>query len=56
MTGDSDYQLRIVARDLAEFSALLMQSIVPMPGVQTTRSSIILEQVKPFAALPIPEN
>ena len=56
VTGDSDYQLRIVARDLAEFSALLMQSIVPMPGVQTTRSSIILEQVKPFAALPIPEN
>jgi Lrp/AsnC family transcriptional regulator, leucine-responsive regulatory protein len=54
MTGDSDYQLRIVARDLHEFSALLMESIVPMPGVSTTRSSIILEHVKPFAALPIP--
>lgn len=56
MTGDSDYQLRIVARDLREFSALLMESIVPMPGVSTTRSSIILEHVKPFAALPIPED
>ena len=56
VTGDSDYQLRIVARDLGEFSALLMQSIVPMPGVSTTRSSIILEHVKPFAALPIPEG
>jgi len=56
MTGDSDYQLRIVARDLREFSALLMESIVPMPGVSTTRSSIILEHVKPFAALPIPQN
>ena len=55
VTGDSDYQLRIVARDLREFSALLMESIMPMPGVSTTRSSIILEQVKPFAALPIPE-
>jgi len=54
VTGDSDYQLRIVARDLREFSALLMNSIVPMPGVSTTRSSIILDQVKPFAALPIP--
>jgi Lrp/AsnC family leucine-responsive transcriptional regulator len=53
MTGDSDYLLRIVARDLREFSALLMESIVPMPGVSTTRSSIILEHVKPFAALPI---
>lgn len=56
VTGDSDYQLRIVARDLREFSDLLMHSIVPMPGVSTTRSSIILEQVKPFAALPIPEE
>jgi Lrp/AsnC family leucine-responsive transcriptional regulator len=56
MTGDSDYLLRIVARDLREFSALLMESIVPMPGVSTTRSSIILEHVKPFAALPIPED
>jgi len=56
MTGDSDYQLRIVAHDLREFSALLMESIVPMPGVSTTRSSIILEQVKPFAALPIPQE
>jgi Lrp/AsnC family transcriptional regulator, leucine-responsive regulatory protein len=56
VTGDHDYQLRIVARDLREFSDLLMHSIVPMPGVSTTRSSIVLEQIKPFAALPIPED
>jgi Lrp/AsnC family leucine-responsive transcriptional regulator len=56
VTGDSDYQLRIVARDLQEFSGLLLNAIVPMPGVLTTRSSVILEQVKPFTALPIPEN
>jgi Lrp/AsnC family transcriptional regulator, leucine-responsive regulatory protein len=56
VTGDSDYQLRIVARDLREFSDLLMHSIVAMPGVSTTRSSIILEHVKPFAALPIAED
>src|SRR5262249_51125464 len=43
VTGDHDYQLRIVARDLREFSDLLMHSIVPMPGVSTTRSSIVLE-------------
>ena len=56
VTGDADYQLRIMARDLKEFSALLMGSIVPMPGVSTTRSSIILEEVKPYTALPIPEE
>jgi Lrp/AsnC family leucine-responsive transcriptional regulator len=54
VTGDSDYQLRIVARDLQEFSALLMGAIVPMPGVSTARSSVILEYVKAMSALPIP--
>ena len=56
VTGEADYQLRVVARDLKEFSALLMEAIVPMPGVSTMHSSIILEEVKPFAALPIPEG
>jgi Lrp/AsnC family transcriptional regulator, leucine-responsive regulatory protein len=56
VTGEADYQLRVMARDLKEFSALLMEAIVPMPGVSTMHSSIILEEVKPFAALPIPEG
>ncbi|HTZ34579.1 MAG TPA: Lrp/AsnC family transcriptional regulator [Stellaceae bacterium] len=56
VTGDSDYQLRVVARDLREFSALLMEAIVPLPGISTTRSSVILGEVKPFAALPIAED
>jgi Lrp/AsnC family leucine-responsive transcriptional regulator len=56
VTGEADYQLRVVARDLKEFSGLLMDSIVPMPGVSTTHSSVILEEVKSFAALPIPED
>src|SRR5580704_18135511 len=42
VTGDADYQLRVMARDLKEFSALLMDAIVPMPGKSTTRSSVIL--------------
>jgi Lrp/AsnC family leucine-responsive transcriptional regulator len=56
VTGGADYQLRVMARDLKEFSALLMDAIVPMPGVSTMHSSVILEEVKPFAALPIPQD
>jgi Lrp/AsnC family leucine-responsive transcriptional regulator len=56
VTGDADYQLRVVTRDLKEFSALLMDAIVRMPGVSTMHSSVILEEVKPFAALPIAEE
>jgi len=56
VTGDADYQLRVVARDLKEFSALLMNAIVLMPGVLTMHSRVILEEVKPFAALPIADD
>ena len=53
ITGDGDFQLRIVARDLASFSRFLMEVVIPMPGVATTRSHIVLEQVKSTTALPI---
>ena len=54
ITGDGDFQLRIVARDLPSFSQFLMDVVIPMPGVATTRSHIVLEQVKSTTALPIP--
>ena len=56
VTGAADYQLRVVAHDLKEFSTLLMDAIVPLPGVSTMHSSIILEEVKPFAALPVADT
>jgi Lrp/AsnC family transcriptional regulator, leucine-responsive regulatory protein len=53
LTGDGDYQLRIVARDLPSFSRFLLDIVIPTPGVATTRSHIVLEQVKSTTALPI---
>ena len=53
LTGDGDFQLRIVARDLPSFSRFLLEVIIPMPGIATTRSHIVLEQVKSTHALPI---
>ncbi len=53
ITGDGDFQLRIVARDLPSFSRFLMEAIIPMPGVATTRSHIVLEQIKDTHELPI---
>ena len=53
ITGDGDFQLRIVARDLASFSRFLLEVIIPMPGIATTRSHIVLDQVKSTHALPI---
>ena len=53
ITGDGDFQLRIVARDLPSFSRFLLEVIIPMPGIATTRSHIVLDQVKSTHALPI---
>jgi Lrp/AsnC family leucine-responsive transcriptional regulator len=53
ITGDGDFQLRIVATDLASFSRFLLEVVIPMPGVATTRSHIVLEQMKSTTALPI---
>ena len=53
LTGDGDYQLRIVARDLPSFSRFLMEVIIPMPGIATTRSHLVLEQIKSTTQLPI---
>src|SRR5262249_20757872 len=36
ITGDGDFQLRVVACDLAGFSRFLMEAIIPMPGIATT--------------------
>ena len=45
-TGDADFLLKIVARDLAAFSDLLMNEIMPLPHVRNVRSSIVLSELK----------
>jgi Lrp/AsnC family leucine-responsive transcriptional regulator len=53
ITGEGDYQLRVATADLQGFSRLLLDVIVPMLGVSSTRSSIVLDYVKDMAELPI---
>ncbi|MCG8511470.1 MAG: Lrp/AsnC ligand binding domain-containing protein, partial [Rhodospirillales bacterium] len=53
MTGDSDYMLRVVARDVAAFRAFLMDHLTRIPGVANIRSSFALNQVKYLTALPL---
>jgi Lrp/AsnC family transcriptional regulator, leucine-responsive regulatory protein len=55
ITGEGDYELRVAAADLHGFSRFLLDVIVPMPGVSSTRSSIILDHVKSMAGLPVAE-
>lgn len=46
VSGDADYVLEIVVRDLAEFAAFVHEELLPHPGVTQVRSEIVLMTMK----------
>jgi DNA-binding Lrp family transcriptional regulator len=53
-TGDSDYLLRIVARDLASYSRLMNEQLLGHGDVASVRSSVVLDRIKHTTSLPLP--
>ncbi len=53
VTGDFDYVLKVVARDLKALSGFLLGSLAQLPGVNGVRSSVCLDEVKCTSALPL---
>lgn len=54
MTGDADYQLRVVARSLADYEAFLRDKLTKIPGVSKIQSSFAFRPVVYRTAVPIP--
>lgn len=54
VTGDFDYMLKVVARDLPALSRFLMDTLMRLPGVAAVRSSVCMEEIKCTSALPLP--
>jgi DNA-binding Lrp family transcriptional regulator len=52
-TGGSDYVLRVVARDAADFERLHSKVLTKLPGVARVDSSFVLRSVVKNAGLPI---
>lgn len=46
MTGQVDYLLRVVARDLKSYGRFVEEKILGMPGVKDASSSIVLDRIK----------
>ncbi len=55
VTGDFDFVIKVVAPDLKSLSTFLMEKLIRLPGVNSVRSSICLDEVKCTSALPLPE-
>ena len=52
LTGEADYLLRVYCADLRALNRLIHQDILPHPSVARVQSQIVMDQLKPDAALP----
>jgi Lrp/AsnC family transcriptional regulator, leucine-responsive regulatory protein len=53
VSGDYDYLLKVVARDLKSLSQFLTDRLMQVPGVDDVRSMICMEEVKARSPLPV---
>lgn len=53
MTGTSDYLLRVVTRDLADYELFLKNHLTRIPAIASIQSSFALKQVTYRTALPL---
>ncbi len=53
LTGEMDYLLRLVVRDMAAYSRFIMDVLLKHPSVQDCKTSFVLDQVKGTTAMPL---
>jgi len=53
VTGEVDYVLKVVAKDLKALSSLLLDTLMRIPGVSAVHSTICLDEIKGTSALPL---
>lgn len=53
MSGEWDYLLRIVVRDVADYERFLMRTLLQHPAVATASSHFALNQVKYTTVIPV---
>ena len=56
LTGDMDYLLQVMVRDLDHFSRFLLDRLLGQAGVEDVNSSFVLRRVKPMHGLPLPQG
>ena len=51
-TGDADYHLRVVVRDMHAYNLFLDEFMFRLPGIRTVRTNVVLKEIKTSVALP----
>ncbi len=52
-TGDSDYQLRVVCKDLSAYNQFLEDFLFDLPAVDSAKTNVILNEVKRNERIPV---
>ena len=53
LTGEMDYLLRVLVRDMAHYSRFIMDSLLKHPSVQDCKTSFVLHRWKSTTAVPV---
>jgi Lrp/AsnC family transcriptional regulator, leucine-responsive regulatory protein len=53
LTGEMDYLLKVIVKDMAAYSRFVMDTLLKHPSVQDCKTSFMLDSVKSTTALPI---
>ncbi|ADZ90074.1 Lrp/AsnC family transcriptional regulator [Marinomonas mediterranea] len=54
VTGDDDYWLKVIAKNLPELSDFLTENLGSMPGIKNVSSTIVLNKIKHTSDIPLP--
>ncbi|RVQ65771.1 Lrp/AsnC family transcriptional regulator [Croceicoccus ponticola] len=53
VTGEMDYLLHVLARDIEHLSQITLKTLVRIPGVRDVKSIVVLEDIKKSPAIPV---
>ncbi|MEO7160091.1 MAG: Lrp/AsnC family transcriptional regulator [Polaromonas sp.] len=53
LTGEMDYLLRLLVRDMAHYSKFIMDTLLKHPSVQDCKTSFVMDRVKSTTAVPL---
>ncbi|MEO8250509.1 MAG: Lrp/AsnC family transcriptional regulator [Burkholderiales bacterium] len=53
LTGEMDYLLRLVVRDMDAYARFIMDTLLKHPSVQDCKTSFVLDRVKTTTAMPV---
>ncbi len=55
VSGNFDYLIKARVRDMEAYRRLLGDRILPLPGVNASRSYVVMEEIKETLAIPVAE-